>query len=62
MFYERIKAAWEAGGVRVYLPPAGQGGRVTVKAKGLLSAAVPFLTRAERERLAGFALREAQLI
>lgn len=62
MFYERIKAAWEAGRVRVYLPPAGQGGRVIFKAKGLLSAAVPFLTQEQRVRLAAFARREAQLI
>lgn len=62
MFYERIKAAWVAGRVRVSLPPAGQGGRVSIRTKGMLSAAVPFLTRAEQERLAGFARREAQLI
>lgn len=62
MFYERIKAAWEAGRLRVELPPAGQAGRVIIKAKGLIIAAVPFLTGAEREKLAGLAHRDAQLM
>lgn len=52
MFYETVKAAYEAGKVRVGLPALGGGDRVTIEANGLISFKAAFLTNAERQKLA----------
>lgn len=52
MFYETVKAAYEAGKVRVGLPALGGGDRVTIEANGLIGFKAAFLTNAERQKLA----------
>ncbi|NWD57229.1 hypothetical protein HX878_21095 [Pseudomonas veronii] len=52
MFYETVKAAYQAGKVRVGLPAIGGGNRVTIEADGLIGCKAAFLTNAERQKLA----------
>lgn len=52
MFYEIVKAAYEAGKVRVGLPALGGGNRVTIEANGLIGFKAAFLSEAERQKLA----------
>lgn len=52
MFYETVKAAYEAGEVRVGLPAFGGGDRVTIEANGLIGFKAAFLSEAERQKIA----------
>ncbi|WP_146774725.1 MULTISPECIES: hypothetical protein [unclassified Pseudomonas] len=52
MFYETVKAAFEAGKVRVGVPALGCGDRITIEADGLIGLKAAFLTNAERKKLA----------
>nr|WP_290467296.1 hypothetical protein [Pseudomonas fluorescens] len=59
MFYETVKAAYEAGKVRVGLPALGGGDRVTIEAEGLIACKAAFLSAAEREKLAELSKTDA---
>ncbi|WP_122378208.1 hypothetical protein [Pseudomonas cannabina] len=52
MFYESVKRAYEAGKVRIALPPLGHGNRVTIEARGFSGLQAALLTDAERVKLA----------
>lgn len=51
MFYRSVKAAYEAGHVRVGLPAFGHGDRATIEATGFTRLKAAFLNSAEREKL-----------
>lgn len=51
MFYESVKAAYQARKVRVGLPANGGGDRVTIEAEGLIGFKAAFLTQEERQKL-----------
>lgn len=59
MFYETVKAAYEAGKVRVGLPALGGGNRVTIEANGLIGLKAAFLSQAERQKLAELSKTDA---
>ncbi|WP_323601023.1 hypothetical protein [Pseudomonas putida] len=52
MFYEAVKAANQAGKVRIGMPAVGGGDRVTIEAGGLIACKAAFLSKAERHKLA----------
>lgn len=62
MFYETVKAAYQAGKVRVGLPAVGGGDRVTIEADGILACKAAFLSEAERQKLAELSKAHAMAI
>lgn len=62
MFYERVKAAWQAGNVRIGLMVGGHDSYVKIEAKGLTALAVIFLNDLERQKLASLEKLDAQLV
>ncbi len=62
MFYETVKAAYQAGKVRVGLPAVGAGDRVTIEAEGLIACKAAFLSAVEREKLAELSKTDAMAI
>ncbi|GGM25251.1 hypothetical protein ACFQDN_21810 [Pseudomonas asuensis] len=60
MFYETVKAAYEAGKVRVGLIAIGGGDRVTIEANGLIGFKSAFLSEAERQKLAELSKTDAK--
>ncbi|RDE60933.1 hypothetical protein [Aeromonas veronii] len=52
MFFKSVKAAWEAGKVKVGLPAVGHGESVTIEANGLVGFKAKFLNSDERQKLA----------
>lgn len=59
MFYDSVKAAYEAGKVSVGLPTQGHGNRVTIEATGLTGVKAAFLTSHERQKLAELSKADA---
>lgn len=59
MFYETVKAAYQAGKVRIGMPAVGGGDRVTIEADGLIGCKVAFLSKAERQKLAELSKADA---
>lgn len=59
MLYEAVKAAYEAGKVRVGLPAIGGGNRVTIEASGLIGFKAAFLSKSERQKLAALSKTDA---
>lgn len=51
MFYQSVKMAYEAGHVRIGLPPFGHGDQVSIEANGVTRVKAAFLTKAERQKL-----------
>lgn len=62
MFFESVKAAWEAGTVRIGIPAAGYGARVTIEARGLIGVKAMLLTRNERQALAALAKNSGRML
>lgn len=62
MFYETVKAAYEAGKVRIGLPAIGGGDRVSIEADGLIGCKAAFLSEAERQKLAELSKTEAMVM
>jgi len=62
MFYEAVKAAYQAGKVRIGLPAIGGGDRVTIEADGLIGCKAAFLSEAERQKLAELSKADAMAI
>nr|WP_176456135.1 hypothetical protein [Pseudomonas fluorescens]CEK42594.1 hypothetical protein PQBR55_0215 [Pseudomonas fluorescens SBW25] len=59
MFYETVKAAYQAGKVRIGLPAICGGDRVTIEADGLIGCKAAFLSEAERQKLAELSKTDA---
>ncbi|MBM5458740.1 hypothetical protein H8F21_14325 [Pseudomonas sp. P66] len=62
MFYEIVKAAYEAGNVRVVPSNPGCGDRITVEADGLIGFKAAFLTNTERQMLAELSKNDAMAV
>ncbi|RWT81249.1 hypothetical protein [Aeromonas caviae] len=60
MFFKSVKAAWEAGKVKVGLPAVGHGESVTIEANGLVGFKAKFLSPAERQELAALSRKDSK--
>lgn len=53
MFYDFVKAKLEAGEIKVRPSAKGTGGKMDIKARGITAIAVWFLSRKEKQEIAG---------
>jgi hypothetical protein len=53
MFYDFVKSKLEAGEIKVGSPAKGTGGKIRIEARGIAAIAVWFLSRKEKQQIAG---------